>query len=259
MAISYESIISSAPFKFLVGPEKRPFVIHAALVAHYSKPLDVLVNGKMSEAIEGCAYLDDVDEDTFVRFGQYLYTGDYSEAGQEDLSDYPVVFGDVAPVDVWEWSSNRNRVPASPGSKKSEMWRKFQSTSYPTSTPASHPHRSFEISAPALLSHPRLYAFAEKYDIPPLKNHCLHKLHRTLSAFTLHEDNVGDIVKLLQYSYEATPDHEGGELDGLRQLVTNYAACVVEQLSRDKLFQGLLEDGGQFARDIVQQMVKETE
>lgn len=35
------------------------------------------MNGPMLEAKEGCAFLDDIDPDTFVRFCEYAYTGDY--------------------------------------------------------------------------------------------------------------------------------------------------------------------------------------
>ncbi|TQW06239.1 hypothetical protein IF2G_06522 [Cordyceps javanica] len=34
----------------------------------------------MKEAIDGCTVWEDVSEDTFIRFGQYVYTGDYSGA-----------------------------------------------------------------------------------------------------------------------------------------------------------------------------------
>lgn len=39
----------------------------------------------MSEAKEGCALLEDVDEHTFVRFSQYAYTRDYVAADLEIL------------------------------------------------------------------------------------------------------------------------------------------------------------------------------
>ncbi len=56
--------LSSTSFKFLVGPEKKLFTVHSALVTHHSKPLGVLVNGDMSEAKEGCALLEETDEHT---------------------------------------------------------------------------------------------------------------------------------------------------------------------------------------------------
>lgn len=39
----------------------------------------------MSEAQEKCAAIEDVDEDTFVRFNEFLYTGDYSVPRPEIL------------------------------------------------------------------------------------------------------------------------------------------------------------------------------
>ena len=85
------SIISSTPFKFLIGPDSKLFTVHAALVAYHSKPLGVLTNGPMSEAKEGCAFLEDVEESTFVRFSQYAYTGDYTAADPDIVLDSSMI------------------------------------------------------------------------------------------------------------------------------------------------------------------------
>lgn len=45
----------------------------------------------MSEAKEGCAWLEDVDQHTFVRFSQYAYTGDYLPAEPEILLDSSMI------------------------------------------------------------------------------------------------------------------------------------------------------------------------
>ncbi|MCJ1347306.1 hypothetical protein MMC31_005529 [Peltigera leucophlebia] len=87
MALSYESIFASATFRFLVGSNKRLFTVHVAPIAHHSKSLGDLMNGGMSEAHEGCASLEDVEESTFIRFSQYAYTGDYFAADPEILLD----------------------------------------------------------------------------------------------------------------------------------------------------------------------------
>ena len=63
-----------------MGSEKRPFTVHAAVIAYHSKALGAMINGSMAEAREGCAVLEDVDEQTFVRFSEYAYTGDYPVA-----------------------------------------------------------------------------------------------------------------------------------------------------------------------------------
>lgn len=74
---------------------------HAALVAHHSKPLGVLVNGDMSEAREGCALLEGIDEDTFVRFCQYAYTGDYVAAD-------PIILLDSSAIATTHFVSNKD-------------------------------------------------------------------------------------------------------------------------------------------------------
>ncbi|KAI9886656.1 MAG: uracil DNA glycosylase [Watsoniomyces obsoletus] len=93
MAIPYESIIASQTFRFLVGKEKKAFTIHTALLAHHSDPLNALVNGPMSEAKDGCALLKDVDEDTFVRFAEFAYRGDYTAGDPEILLDSSQIEG----------------------------------------------------------------------------------------------------------------------------------------------------------------------
>ena len=73
------SIYASAPFKFIING--NPLYIHAELVARNSKPLDRMINGHMSEAQNGFAVIQDVDEGTFVRFIEWAYNG-YYEAGE---------------------------------------------------------------------------------------------------------------------------------------------------------------------------------
>ena len=72
------SIYASAPFKFIVDGE--PLYIHADLVSLHSKPLDRMMNGSMTEAQEGFATLEDVDEGTFVRFIEWAHKGYYTAA-----------------------------------------------------------------------------------------------------------------------------------------------------------------------------------
>ena len=68
--------------------------IHGDLVAHHSKPLGKLINGEMKEAKEGSAWLEDIDEDTFTRFGQYAYTLDYPVPDPDILLDHSTIATD---------------------------------------------------------------------------------------------------------------------------------------------------------------------
>lgn len=73
----WNSVFRSKQFLFVVGKDQTEFAVHSAIIAKQSKALDVLINGPMAEASDGRAVLKDVDEDTFIRFCQFAYTGDY--------------------------------------------------------------------------------------------------------------------------------------------------------------------------------------
>ena len=97
------SYLTSPPFEFVVGANRRPFFVNASLVASQSKPLTSLVSGggssphggQMRESLERRAILDDVDEDTFARFVEFALTNSYTPAepceyiseDEEDWSD----------------------------------------------------------------------------------------------------------------------------------------------------------------------------
>lgn len=52
--------------------------IHAGIVQAISDPLRALIdNGHLTESITGCVTLDDVEEETFIGFCEYAYTGAY--------------------------------------------------------------------------------------------------------------------------------------------------------------------------------------
>ncbi|OTA98226.1 hypothetical protein M426DRAFT_117591 [Hypoxylon sp. CI-4A] len=79
-SVPYEIIAASKPFRFLVGPDKKEFTMHSELVARMSKPLRTMVNGDRKDSKDGLAELSEVDEETFVRFCEFAYTGDYQAA-----------------------------------------------------------------------------------------------------------------------------------------------------------------------------------
>jgi len=60
-----------------IGKQKQPLTVHTALVAEQSLALRALVSGFLEEAQTGSATWEEVDEDTFARFAQFAYTGDY--------------------------------------------------------------------------------------------------------------------------------------------------------------------------------------
>ena len=69
-----------ATFRFLVGQNLKSMTVHADAVAQQSDALRKLVFGDMREAKEREAKWDDVEEATFARFAQFIYTGQYTPA-----------------------------------------------------------------------------------------------------------------------------------------------------------------------------------
>ena len=280
----------------------------------------------MSEAKESCAWLEDVDESTFIRFSQYVYTGDYIAANPEilreshpiastpsslnDLNESAAVASekppllDSEPLDPMAISPDPKSEPEPDpdpersldsifdqkhegywGSTKPKMevkdwqmedkpkirkptWEAWEAkTKKPskrnetkTSTvpkPSFNPRKnreSCEDYTEVFLSHARLYVFAEKYDIAPLRKLSVNRLHQTLSVFTLYKERVGDVVALMRYSYANTV-HRSRPDDSLRSLLIHYATCVVADLVPNSDFKALLEEPGELASDLVVKMI----
>lgn len=256
----------------------------------------------MSEAKEGCAFLEDTDEHTFLRFSQYAFTGDYTTANPEILSDAPSIpttptsnnpFPDSVngvsepsffpeTVALTEFANDPRDLPyrpffkydkkkgkmLKPGwpipvlpvlSKKSTLWDTFKSQKYPISKPLFQvweKHEVYESYTEVFLDHARLYVFAEKYDIDPLRSLSLQKLHRILVDSDTGNALVKEgILDLIQYSYSNTVDPPGST-DPLRLLVISYAACVIEDLAKTPDFHSRLEESGSAATDLVVQMLQ---
>ncbi|XMA07271.1 hypothetical protein WAI453_000062 [Rhynchosporium graminicola] len=79
---SFEDILNSRIFKFTVGQnidgKSTTFTVHEEAIAALSHPLQSLVRSGLSESETGHATWEHVSKETFVRFAQFAYTGEYS-------------------------------------------------------------------------------------------------------------------------------------------------------------------------------------
>jgi hypothetical protein len=84
------SVLRSPSFKVLVGKDRTCLTIPKSLAKDISQPLHALMNnGRMVEAHDGLAVLEDVDADTFVGFCGLAYTGDYcSQMTEREYAAY---------------------------------------------------------------------------------------------------------------------------------------------------------------------------
>ncbi|KAG6011790.1 hypothetical protein E4U43_008128 [Claviceps pusilla] len=267
---SYASFMASKPFEFVVGPEKKVFAIHSALVASQSAVLERLVNGDMKEAKEGSAVLEHVDEQTFIRFSQYAYMGIYRypsyRPGPPHNADSDNNINNNQ--DGWmketeahchkcRYCGKRcygNEPRHGQMTKGKKLWNDFEkqlssSEPYMVMKTASRLNDGEENDAELLLCHAKLYVFADSYGIEPLMKLSLSTLHYVLVKVSQSNDMASMAVKLLLYCYENdTPE-------ALREIVVEYAACRVEHLWGLPQFQELLQTFGEFSMNLVKALL----
>ncbi|PMD26189.1 hypothetical protein NA56DRAFT_698355 [Hyaloscypha hepaticicola] len=286
MSAPFEAILLSRPFKFLIGVDEIEIVVHEEAIASQSPALEALMRGKMSESASRVATWVDVGRETFVRFAQFAYTGDYSvpkmivscqvpqpeqcEKATEVEKDLWAI--EAPPTDDWA-SVFAARVKDKKKKKGAQLTNRERSRSLQTADytifdksqvyALLQPRSKFAdscdpeiIDGPeenniteALLSHTLLYILAEKWGIDSLKMLTLFKLHRTLSMLVLDSPKVPHVMELVRHGYAGTPDLETG-IDGLRDLLCQYVAANVKIMSEHEAFLALIQDGGTFVRDL---------
>ncbi|KAH6617460.1 hypothetical protein F5144DRAFT_616062 [Chaetomium tenue] len=273
--IPWEKIASSQPYRFSIGPRKRQFTMHSAVVEAQSPVLNTFVNNtKFKEAGERHAELHDVDEDTFITFIQYAYTGAFEVAGtathqRDRLMDAALKDCARNDDDDGGWSAGYDARPArfvsqGPGRRrKPDPWATFR-TAVAAARPKGYRPPSEEVViepgddvADMLIRYTRLYLFADCYGIDRLMGLSLYSLGRTLIALGLNvkggnEEMVEDVVALLQFCYDGSDPAP----DPLTSLILRYVACNAERLWKNSEFQKLLAAHAELGASLVGLLVE---
>ncbi len=103
------------------------------------------------------------------------------------------------------------------------------------------------------LSHTRLYAFAEGWDIQPLKRLALKNLNQTLSTFTLWPECVGDVVTLLRFAYDNTSPPKNGH-ETMRIMLNQYVGYELDKMLEATTFRDFLGESREFLDDFCSHM-----
>ena len=243
-----------------------------------------MINGQMAEAQKGFAVLEEVDEGTLERFIEWAYKGYYTAADFELEASSPPspVSSSKEECQTTEWMQETlPDPPAQPAAEPEQDWGNFKSGKKSKKAKTrqelkasfirrEHTVRREIISLPptranrgadedyteVFLSHARLYVFADKYDIQPLKTLALEELHNTLATYTLYRGRTGDILALLRYVYANTVESARGGED-LRMLLRDYLGYEMSFLMKDKEFKVLMvEDGGPLLGDFMKMVAK---
>ena len=99
------------------------------------------------------------------------------------------------------------------------------------------------------LSHARVYVFAEKFDIQPLKRLALRLLHETLSVFTLYPESVEDVLALTRFVYSETSKPSDDE--PIRYVLKRYISYEMDVLLERVEFRDLLEENREILDDFL--------
>ncbi|KAK0627888.1 hypothetical protein B0T14DRAFT_146118 [Immersiella caudata] len=261
--IDYEDIVSSPMFGFSIGPQKREFPIHSALISNQSPAFERLVNGAFKEAREFRAELDDVDEGTFTSFAQYAYTGNYG-------SEKPITV--PSEVDSFEWCSNceerriwellngesrrcgSQQSPANSGEPRNAMaekrFRQMVSSLQIPQGPSFIKLRQQDAHAQnALLAHAKVFVFADYWGVDRLRGLSLRELGRMLEEGELTEEKIEEITELMEYGYdEPRPDD-------LTKLLLLYSACHVNQLWKSERFRAVFSRHSELSMSLIGAMI----
>lgn len=203
--------------------------------------------------------MGNVDEQTFIRFGQHVYTGNYE--GEAPLKPEPMLKkgqtrkeeeAAATKNDDWDFAFTSKKDKKKKGlfgpqfverftTKREEAWYRFENERlYNCGIAGIHfsgKNTDCRVEyGQVFLSHARLHMLAEYYGIEQLAQLTLHKLHRILCNFELHIERVCDVVDLLRFCFEED------ERAKLRELVAMYAVCQFEKLWANTDFRRLFTE-----------------
>lgn len=227
-------------------------------MAHQSDALNALVNGEWKESKEKCAVWEKFDEETFLRFSQFAYTGAYDGAKpQKRKVEHP-------PPDPGNENNKRPDPPQrfmslSPPylnmSKRELLWDRFgslfQKPFVPSTQKVNGPQDDY---ADVFVSHAQMYVFADYHGISDLQGLSLRNLRHELVHFELYPEGVSDIVQLVDYCFNNTAN-KGGQADQLRKLVCIYTACKLEDLWVNDEFKKLVDTLPELPGDLLSELM----
>ncbi|KAF5873787.1 uncharacterized protein Bfra_005253 [Botrytis fragariae] len=237
-------------FRFVVGKntDNNPaeFFVHEKAISQCSDSLYVLLSkGDFRESQEGCARWDDVSKETFERFAQFAYTGDYS------VPEPVLAFNRIKPTEEEgaRKKDKKKRVEIeeeiAPEQKPDSIARKdeyFRNLSFPAP-----PHNNYEESCTPVMFFDRnlsyskvfidytsLYILGDLYCIDLLKNLALSKLYLSFIEFCVCFNSIVRMQKMLSILQDMC-------------ILRSYVATKMTLLFGNKGFKDLLKKGGLFA------------
>jgi hypothetical protein len=211
------SLLKSAKYSDLtIVCKGQEFPVHRAIICPRSTFFDLACSSGFKESYSGRIELED-DPATVERMISYMYTFDYRDEEHRDHRDLCL-------------ESSICNIPS-----------RYES----------HEHRNIihqEKDQPALLSSVRVYAIADKYDIPSLKRLAKERFESWAKKNWARED-FSDIVREI---FESTPTSDRG----LRDIVIRIVALHADVLTKKDEFRRLIEEDGDLGLSTLCQLLE---
>jgi len=231
------SVTTSTVFHFIIGPRGQAFRIHSVLLARQSPVFRRLISYPLNY---GGYDIDDVEERTFSLFLQFAYTRNYGPSISFDLSLW-------RPLEYLHEreASGEDGQPAAKTVKLSahkSLVRRLDEffADQGLAMVLGDVARVHEATIPQdrgeidLVSHAKLFVFADSWEIDLLRRLSLRKLAKELEEFTSEGDGeVEELVALLEYTFsEPRPEL-------LQSLCNMCAAYHFKDLWKSERFKGI--------------------
>ncbi|KAH0556868.1 hypothetical protein GP486_005347 [Trichoglossum hirsutum] len=198
----------------------REFNVHRSIVCPRSRFFAAACDGEFLEGKTGKITLMGDDMETVKRMISYLYTLDYEdeEHVDEKVTDDPSVEDEAVEATI-EKPRKRSRLS--------------------------------EESRPALFSSVRVYAIAEKYDIPALKTLAKERFSKWARNNWSHKE----FPILVKEVFESTPDTDRG----LRDIASQLCATHIKSFLQEDGVLDVIEDLGDLWLRVLRQVLKDKE
>ncbi|KAF8244377.1 hypothetical protein K440DRAFT_588547 [Wilcoxina mikolae CBS 423.85] len=233
----------SSPLTLLVGERKKPYLVHASLLASNSKTFRAMCEGDWAETHSREVDWSEWEESTVKRYLEWIYTGDYSVSECSGISRTPPAEAEsrTEPEPTVQSSQLDTLRPLTPLSACY--------TPLPTSWPNDTSLDKFDLSTISM-AHAKLYVLAQYTNTPSLENAALGRLHNILLQFVPSKDAqvVESVVKLVVYVYEHTNALVNSE-EPMRRVISTFCAVQFFELLGQPAFQKLQYEGGDFMVD----------
>ncbi|KAL1611803.1 hypothetical protein SLS60_000023 [Paraconiothyrium brasiliense] len=264
MAPSFGEVLQTKLFTFLIGSDETPIVVHGGVIARLSDPLDRLVNGHMAEAQDKVARFPDLEVEDFHRICEFAYRGTYTRPKPKQFSNdevdaatqrtclaEPILsFNERAIFTFNERVEPQEFVVLDDFTSPITSFYRSQ-LGWPIVPSDNGTWR--ENFALVLLGHARLYAFAEQYLAPALKNKAFEGIRDTLLGHTLFVSGLEAVIRLARFAYDNDyiPDREGKIVDPMRQVVMEYVLAHLKHFQDHTGHRQLLESQNEYASDLL--------